>query len=173
MNKIVIIGACGSGKTTLARQLSSKLDIASADLDDLHWRPGWVEADRQEFRHDIEQIVSKDKWIISGNYRKVSTELIWPYADTLIWIDYGFIRTLYQLLGRTYARVMDQQEICNGNYETLKQTFSKDSIILWYFQSYKERQKHAAELFDDKPLENIENYIRLTSPRHFQEMIEN
>jgi adenylate kinase family enzyme len=164
MNKIVIIGACGAGKTTLAGRMSEKLGIDATDMDDLHWRPGWIEADRALFRADVTKAVSHERWIISGNYQKTAKELIWPYADTLIWIDYGFWRTLYQLLGRTMARIKDRKAICNGNYESLKLTFSKDSIIFWYLKTYRQRQRDARALMNEKRYQNITHYIHLRTP---------
>ncbi|WP_284702844.1 shikimate kinase, partial [Peribacillus simplex] len=37
-NKIHIIGSVGSGKTTLARELSSKLNIQLYELDNVIWK---------------------------------------------------------------------------------------------------------------------------------------
>lgn len=37
-NKIHIIGSVGSGKTTLARELSSKLNIPFYELDNVMWK---------------------------------------------------------------------------------------------------------------------------------------
>ncbi|MCB0083541.1 MAG: AAA family ATPase, partial [Caldilineaceae bacterium] len=39
--RIHIIGAPGSGKTTLAQQLAQALAIRHIELDALYWRPQW------------------------------------------------------------------------------------------------------------------------------------
>ncbi len=44
--RIVIIGATGSGKTTLARQLAQTYGLPYTDLDDLYWNPGWVASEK-------------------------------------------------------------------------------------------------------------------------------
>ena len=49
MERIVIIGCGGAGKSTLARQLGEKLDIPVVHLDKLFWRPGWVQVSKEEF----------------------------------------------------------------------------------------------------------------------------
>jgi shikimate kinase len=43
MQRVVIFGASGSGKTMLGRWLGKHLDLPFTDLDDVHWRAGWVE----------------------------------------------------------------------------------------------------------------------------------
>lgn len=44
--------------------------------------------------------------------------------------------SLGRLLRRTVIRVVDRQPICNGNVETPRQAFSRDSIIVWHFRSF-------------------------------------
>lgn len=45
MEKIVIIGGNGSGKTTFAGQLSKKLDIPLISIDKIYWSDNWTRAD--------------------------------------------------------------------------------------------------------------------------------
>ena len=46
MQRIVIIGSGGAGKSTLAQQLGARLDLPVIHLDALYWQPGWVETPR-------------------------------------------------------------------------------------------------------------------------------
>ena len=69
--KIHIIGGPGSGKTTLAKQLSEKLQIPHYDLDDLQWDNGagyGTKRDPKERDALLAQLLSKDDWIIEGVY---------------------------------------------------------------------------------------------------------
>jgi len=42
MQRILVIGSSGTGKSTLARQLASKLALPIIHLDQEYWQPGWV-----------------------------------------------------------------------------------------------------------------------------------
>ena len=70
--KIHIIGGPGSGKTTLAKQLSEKLGIPRFDLDDLQWdnASGAYGTRRAPQERDalLAEILKHDDWIIEGVY---------------------------------------------------------------------------------------------------------
>lgn len=70
--KIHIIGGPGSGKTTLAKQLSEKLGIPRFDLDDLQWdnASGAYGTKRDPKVRDamLAEILKRDDWIIEGVY---------------------------------------------------------------------------------------------------------
>ena len=69
--KIHIIGGPGSGKTTLAKQLSEELQIPHYDLDDLQWDNGagyGTKRDPNERDRLLEKVLSEDEWITEGVY---------------------------------------------------------------------------------------------------------
>ena len=49
MKKILVIGSGGSGKSTFSRRLGEKLGLPVVHLDQLYWRPGWVETPKVEW----------------------------------------------------------------------------------------------------------------------------
>ena len=63
-----MIGPCGSGKSTLSRELGDRLDLPVYHMDHLGWRPGWVETVKGELREKLEAIVATERWLIEGNY---------------------------------------------------------------------------------------------------------
>ncbi len=138
-NRIVIVGATGSGKTTLARRLAERLHLTLVDLDALFWDPGWTQVPQEVFRGRVDQSLPpgpQGAWVVSGNYHMVR-DLVWARADTLLWLDYPLIVVFARLLRRTLARIMNHEELFNGNYETFHHSFlSHNSILLYLFQSY-------------------------------------
>jgi adenylate kinase family enzyme len=141
MERIVVIGTTGSGKTTLAQQISSQLNIPHIELDALYWNPNWSESTTEVFYSRVNKALSGDRWVVDGNYSKVRN-LIWSKADTLVWLDLPLFTTFRRLLRRTVQRVVTQEELWSGNRETLQQTLSQDSILLWLFLTY---HKHRCE----------------------------
>ena len=83
MDKIVIIGSPGAGKTTLARALGPLLKVKVFHLDRLFWQRDW-KGKTTETRIDILQhLVQEKQWIIEGTYLS-SSEPRLDAADTII-----------------------------------------------------------------------------------------
>lgn len=99
MKKIMIIGCCGSGKTTLAKKLSNKLNLPLIHLDKLNWRDNWQNISKEEFDDLLWDEVVKPTWIIDGNYER-TIPLRLKYCDTVIYMDYSRISCLYGVIKR-------------------------------------------------------------------------
>ena len=115
MERIIIIGCGGAGKSTLARQLGEKLDIPVVHLDKLFWNPGWVEKSQEEFDALHEQELAKEKWIMDGNFNRTMPQRV-ARCDTVIYLDFSRIACLFGVLKRvltTYGKVRpDMGEGC-------------------------------------------------------------
>ena len=115
MERIVIIGCGGAGKSTLARQLGEKLDIPVVHLDKLFWKPGWVEMPKDEFDALLRQEMAKDQWIMDGNFNRTMPERI-ARCDAVIYLDFSRVACLLGVLKRvltTYGTVRpDMGEGC-------------------------------------------------------------
>jgi hypothetical protein len=166
VQRVCILGTSGSGKTTLGRELARRMGAASIDLDDLHWAPGWTEVPDEEFRHKLLEALESPSWVTSGNYASVQ-ELYMTHADTMIWLDYSFAVVFGRILKRTFRRVVFREVCCNGNYESWRTTFSRDSIILWVFRTYLKRKRKYGELFSSPEREGV-RMIRFRSPHEAQ-----
>jgi adenylate kinase family enzyme len=140
MNRFVIVGSTGSGKTTLAREVSRLVEAPHIELDALHWSPNWTAAKTEDFRAKVAQAVSAERWVVEGNYRAVR-DLVWPRADCIVWLNYSLALILKRLLRRTARRIVTREPCCNGNRESLRMALSKDSIILWALQTYYRKRR--------------------------------
>ena len=86
MQRILIIGNAGGGKTTLAVKLGAALDLPVIHLDALFWNPGWKSTPREEWRAQLVELVKRETWIMDGNYDS-SLDIRLPSADTVVLID--------------------------------------------------------------------------------------
>ena len=55
MQRVLVMGSSGSGKSTFAQRLSAITGLPIVSIDALFWKPGWVESDRDEFRERLEK----------------------------------------------------------------------------------------------------------------------
>jgi adenylate kinase family enzyme len=71
MDRIVVVGNSGTGKTSLARVLAQRLGVTYTELDAIFHQPGWTELDTTEFRRRVGVLVAEPRWVIDGNYQQV------------------------------------------------------------------------------------------------------
>lgn len=88
MERIIIIGCGGAGKSTLARQLGEKLNLPVVHLDQIWWAPGnWKHLERETFDKLLNEEMAKQQWILDGNFNR-TIELRLQACDTVIYLDF-------------------------------------------------------------------------------------
>lgn len=172
MSNIVVTGTTGSGKSTLAAAIARKTGRACIDLDDLSWNPGWRESTDEEFTGRIRQSLAAappQGWVVAGNYSRAQ-DAIWPQAHVIVCLDYSAPRIFWRLWWRTISRSLCGTPCCNGNRETLAKAFlSRDSILLWFFKSYRGRKKKTRQWLDHPQDYPHLTFLHFTHPRQTQE----
>lgn len=86
MNKAIIIGCPGSGKTTFAEKLQKCTDLPLYYLDAIWHKPDKTHIPREEFDQRIAEIFETPKWIIDGNYKR-TIEKRMKQCDTVFLFD--------------------------------------------------------------------------------------
>jgi adenylate kinase family enzyme len=99
MKRVLIIGSPGSGKSTLAIQLSAAAGLPVRHLDQLYWRPKWVEPTRAEWRQQLMDELAKPEWIIDGNYGG-TLPLRLESAEIVILLDLPTFLCVFRMMKR-------------------------------------------------------------------------
>lgn len=109
MQRVLVMGSSGSGKSTFAMRLSEITGIPFVSLDALFWKPGWIESDRAEFVARVNEVAQRPRWIIDGNYTgSGGGELRRRSSDTVIWFDLPRASCMFGILKRiagSYGKV--------------------------------------------------------------------
>jgi adenylate kinase family enzyme len=100
MQRIVILGCSGTGKSTLAQELGTRLDLPVIHLDSLFWKPGWVESERPAFRDRVALVAEQERWVMDGNYG-VTFPARLPRADLIVLMQRSRLTCLSRAIGRS------------------------------------------------------------------------
>jgi adenylate kinase family enzyme len=165
--RIVVYGVTGSGKSVLAARISQQTGIEHVAVDDICWRPGWVQVSPEEQRRVMTEVCAGDRWVLDSAWG-VWSDVALAHADLVVALDYPRRVSLARLLRRTVVRTVDRRPVCNGNTETWGQTFSRESIIAWHFRSFASKRRRIAEWEADPDQPPV---LRLRSTRETEQWL--
>ena len=86
VKKVVVIGSSGAGKSVFWDPSREITGLPVIHLDKHHWRPGWTEPPKDEWRRQVEELASGDSWIMDGNFGG-TMEMRLAKCDTAILLD--------------------------------------------------------------------------------------
>ena len=153
MERILIIGCPGAGKTTLARQLGEKLNLPVVHLDRIFWAPGnWEHLEQKDFDKVLLTELEKSKWIIEGNYDR-TLPLRLQYCDAVIWLDFS----RWACMGGWFKRMIInwgkvRPDMAPGCVERYEQEFAE---FIWNFR--KDNQEKYYRLLNE--VKNVETIV--------------
>lgn len=87
MNKVVVFGKPGGGKSTLSRKISAETGIKLCALDLIEYKKNGERVSPEEYSKKHADLIGADNWIIEGLGTLESFWLRIDAADTLIYVD--------------------------------------------------------------------------------------
>jgi adenylate kinase family enzyme len=126
MRRVLIVGPCGAGKSTLAVKLAQRTGLPLFHMDKLAWKPGWVDSTRDEVLERLAPVVAGERWLIDGSYGSTLAPRL-GRADTVVYLDYPVRQCVGRLLRRYWHfRGRSRPDMTEGCPERL------DLAFLWY-----------------------------------------
>jgi adenylate kinase family enzyme len=105
MQRVVILGRGGAGKSTLAGRLGAAKGLPVVELDKHFWQPGLVAMRADEWEARQRELADQQRWIMDGDlgpHDLLATRL--ERADTVIVLDFPFAVCAWRALRRSRQR---------------------------------------------------------------------
>ncbi|MBM7661068.1 adenylate kinase family enzyme [Bacillus mesophilus] len=161
--RIHIIGSVGSGKTTLAKEISLRLNIPYYELDNVVWirsKSGDVRRTELEREDYLKSIIQSESWIIEGVHNEDWVSNSFHNADLIIFLDTKYSIRTYRIIKRFLKQKLG---IENSNYTPTLEIFLK--MFKWnryfeevgkvnFFKKYGKYKDKIEVVYDTKNFEN-------------------
>jgi energy-coupling factor transporter ATP-binding protein EcfA2 len=164
--RILILGRTGSGKTSLARELAAAIGVPHVELDALYFGPDFTTTPLAVLRERTSAAIAAGRWVTDGNKSAVR-DLVWPRADTVIWLDYPMVVSLWRLGKRALWRtsVLNAQAAERGGKAGLpRQLRLAAKGVLTALRSHKGQRREYPRMFAEQKNQHLA-VVRLRSPR--------
>lgn len=147
MNKIIIFGNSGSGKTWLGERTARHLEIRHIALDVIFWEAcGYNrKRDAHEIQTDLKEIQNSGTWLVEGVFGHL-LDVLMAFTDTLIYMDLPWEECKKNLLSRgsESSRQLDPKK-AEKNFHAL----------LEWAEAYETRDGKASKIYHDTLFESF------------------
>jgi energy-coupling factor transporter ATP-binding protein EcfA2 len=165
--RTLILGRTGSGKTTLARELAEALGVPHIELDALYFGPDFSTVPLPVLRERTTAAIAGDRWVTDGNKSAVR-DLVWPRADSVIWLDYPFLVSVWRLgkraLWRTSVLKAQAAQSQGGSAVLPKQLLAGANGVLTALRSHRGQRREYPRMFAEQENQHL-TVVRLRTPR--------
>lgn len=163
-NKIHIIGSVASGKTTLAKDLSMKLQIPYYELDNVVWKrsdSGDIRRSEEERKAHLLSITQTDRWIVEGVHSEEWVSGSFQQADVIVFLDTNYSKRTYRIVKRYVKQKLGQER---AHYQPNLTIFFK--MFKWnkhfeqvgkpfFFHTYKQYQNKIFVIKNENELSDL------------------
>jgi adenylate kinase family enzyme len=141
--RAVVLGTTGAGKSTLAARIAGLTGAEHVELDSFQHGPQWTPRPAGRFTASVTEVAARPSWVVDGNYIDRASQILWPRAELVVWLDLPLRVILPRIVRRTVVRIARRTELWHGNREDWSTLFGRKSLLVWAVRS---RQRHRREL---------------------------
>lgn len=149
INRVAIVGAPGSGKTTLSHELEKIYKLPVFNIDTIYQFPNWVMRDPAERDAMIIEEANKEQWIIDGTFID-TLEYRVNRADIIFFLDYNtitFLKGIFTRLIKNYGKEKPDMPGCIERF---------DLSFIFYVLTYNiRRRKYIVEILERYKEKNL------------------
>lgn len=159
MEKILIIGCPGSGKSTFARSLRDVTGLPLYYLDMIYHNPDRTTVSREVFDERLNKILNTDRWIIDGNYNRTLKMRI-KKCDTVFLLDLPLeicLRGVESRIGSTREDMPWVEREFDEEFREWIIGFAEDKLPYIYKILKRYRRKRRIIVFKSRA--DVDNYI--------------
>jgi adenylate kinase family enzyme len=99
--RVLVVGCSGAGKTTFAMRLAEVLGLPVIHLDAEYWRPGWQHTPADEWPARVDDLASRERWVMDGNYG-ATLEPRLTRAEAVVFLDVPRLTCLRRVIVRSW-----------------------------------------------------------------------
>jgi adenylate kinase family enzyme len=145
MNRVLVVGCSGAGKSEFSRRLSERTGLPLIHLDQEFWQPGWMPMPTDVWRRRVAELAAGPRWIMDGQFGG-TLGIRLRYADTVFFLDMPRWLCLARVLRRTARHFgRTRPDMTPGCPEHIDREFLK---YIWNYQrDHRPRHQEALEEF--------------------------
>lgn len=159
MNKIIVIGSPGAGKSVFSKKLKDVTNIPLYHLDMLYHKEDGTRISKEELEEKLIKIFKEDSWIIDGNYQR-TIEMRLKECDTVFLLDFPTDICIEGAMSRVGKKRNDfpwVEENLDKNFKQVIIDFSKAKLPQIYELLNKYKDNIDINVF--KSREDADNFI--------------
>jgi len=162
VQRVLVGGITGSGKTTFAVELARRTGLPYHEMDAYFHGPDWQPI--PTFEADIAAVADQPEWVFDSHGYEQVRDLVWSRADTVIWLDFSRAVVMRRVLARSARRAFTGEPIFNGNTETFRAWLDPEHPVQWAVTQYGRRRELMWQGFSDPRFAHLRR-VRITRPQ--------